>query len=185
VRTDASGTVQYLGDALGSGVALTTPGGTAATTYTYEPFGRTEATGSPSANAFQYTGRENDGTGLYYYRARYYDPVRSRFVGEDPIGLRGGPNLFAYVDNSPTMFVDPLGLDRYNHCKNLGPISGWICRRAVDYSCSGPRNTFCCDQERLECLNNVDPCSPNAERDTNKCLANWFQCVAGTKGLPK
>jgi RHS repeat-associated protein len=37
--------------------------------------------------------------GRNYYRARYYDPTRSRFVGEDPIGLRGGLNLFAYVDN--------------------------------------------------------------------------------------
>jgi YD repeat-containing protein len=71
VRTEATDAVHYLADALGSSVALANPGGTAATTYTYEPFGRTEATGSPSANAFQYTGRENDGTGLYYYRARY------------------------------------------------------------------------------------------------------------------
>jgi len=81
-RMDAVDTVHYLGDALGSAVALTTPGGTAATTYTYEPFGRTEATGTPNPNVFRFTGREDDSTGLYYYRARYYDPLRSRFVSK-------------------------------------------------------------------------------------------------------
>jgi RHS repeat-associated protein len=108
-RTDAGGTVHYLGDALGSSVALTTPGGTAAATYTYEPFGRTEVTGTPNPNPFRFTGREDDGTGLYYYRARYYDPSRSRFISEDPIGLAGGMNLFAYVRNDPVNRVDPSG----------------------------------------------------------------------------
>jgi hypothetical protein len=69
-RMDAVDTVHYLGDGLGSTVALTNPAGAAATTYTYEPFGPTETTGVPSGNPVQYTGRENDGTGLYYYRAR-------------------------------------------------------------------------------------------------------------------
>ena len=38
-------------------------------------------------NSYQYTGRENDGTGLYFYRARYYAPALGRFISEDPIGL--------------------------------------------------------------------------------------------------
>lgn len=80
------------------------------TTYTYEPFGRAEVAGTPSANAFRFTGREDDGTGLYYYRARYYDPVRSRFVSADPIGFAAGINFFAYVGDNPTNFADPLGL---------------------------------------------------------------------------
>lgn len=47
---------------------------------------------------FQYTSRENDGTGLYYYRARYYSPEMQRFISEDPIRLWGGDiNYFAYV----------------------------------------------------------------------------------------
>ena len=50
-------------------------------------------------------------TGACYYRARYYDPVRSRFVSEDLLGLlNGGPNDFTYALNNPLMFVDPLGL---------------------------------------------------------------------------
>ena len=46
-------------------------------------------TGS-SANAFQYTGRENDETGLFYYRARYYSPINSRFLSEDPLEFGAG-----------------------------------------------------------------------------------------------
>lgn len=79
-------------------------------TNTYEPFGKTTATGT-SANAFQYTGRENDGTGLYYYRARFFSPARQRFISEDPIGFLGGDtNVYAYVHNAPLDKRDPLGL---------------------------------------------------------------------------
>jgi RHS repeat-associated protein len=41
----------------------------------------------PSANPAQYTGRENDGTGLYYYRGRYYSPTLQRFASQDPLGF--------------------------------------------------------------------------------------------------
>jgi hypothetical protein len=45
-------------------------------------------TGASSANRAQFNGRENDQTGLYYYRARFYSPSLQRFISEDPIGLR-------------------------------------------------------------------------------------------------
>jgi len=51
-----------------------------------------EQTGSTGSltNPFQYTGRESDSeTGLYYYRARCYDPNPGRFLSEDPLGLVG------------------------------------------------------------------------------------------------
>jgi RHS repeat-associated protein len=89
VRTDAADTVHFLADALKSSVALTTAGGTAATAYTYEPFGRTETAGTPNPNPFRFTGREDDGTGLYYYRARYYDQARSRILRKDCSGMWG------------------------------------------------------------------------------------------------
>lgn len=77
----------------------------------HNPFGTTAVTGAATTNAFDYTGRETDGTGLKYYRARYYHPGLQRFISEDPIGLHGGDlNLYAYVQNRPTMFNDPLGL---------------------------------------------------------------------------
>ena len=101
----------YETDALGTSVALTNTTGMSQTTYTYEPFGNTTRTGTPSSNAFEYTGRENDGTGLLYYRARYYDPKMQRFVGEDPIEFSGNEiNLYTYVNNSPLVTTDPFGL---------------------------------------------------------------------------
>jgi len=50
------------------------------------------------------------GTGLYFYRARYYHPQLQRFVSEDPLGLGGGVNVFAYAANAPTVYTDPFGL---------------------------------------------------------------------------
>lgn len=73
-RTDSNGTMAFLRDALGSTIGLVNSAGSIDTSYTYEPFGNTNSSG-PSANAFQFTGRENDGTGLYYFRARYYNPT--------------------------------------------------------------------------------------------------------------
>ena len=48
-------------------------------------------------------------TGLHYNRFRYYDPDCGRFVSQDPIGLRGGVNLYQYAPN-PVDWIDPLGL---------------------------------------------------------------------------
>jgi RHS repeat-associated protein len=120
-RTDTSGLVTYLADILGSTVALADANGTPATDYTYEPFGRTSVSGVPSLNPFRFTGRENDGNGLYYYRARYYDPIRSQFLSEDPLGLAGGLNLFAYVAGNPVNFGDPSGLRI------------WVCNRRAEF----------------------------------------------------
>ncbi len=79
-------------DALGSTLALTDSSGTTQTSYTFEPFGNTSQSGSTTTNSFAYTGRELDPTGLYFYRARYYNPLLGRFISEDPIGT-GGPGL--------------------------------------------------------------------------------------------
>ncbi len=111
-RSDSSGASSLITDAHGSTVALTNSTGTIQTEYSYEPFGKTSQSGGASNNAAKYTGREDDGTGLYYYRARYYSPVLQRFISEDPIGLEGGINLYAYVDNNPTNFKDSFGLDK-------------------------------------------------------------------------
>jgi len=43
--------------------------------------------------------------------ARWYDPQARRFISEDPIGLNGGINLYAYVGNNPINAIDPLGLE--------------------------------------------------------------------------
>jgi len=109
-RTDSADARSFLTDALGSTLALTDSTGTVQTSYTFEPFGNTSTTGAATTNSFAYTDRELDNTGLYFYRARYYNPSLGRFISEDLLEFRGGDaNLYAYVWDSPLNFVDPLG----------------------------------------------------------------------------
>ncbi|MCH8622568.1 RHS repeat-associated core domain-containing protein, partial [Undibacterium sp. TS12] len=98
----------YLTDAIGSTIRLTNGTGDKVVDYSYDPYGNTRADAVVN-NAFQYTGRENDGNGLYYYRARYYSPATHRFIAEDPIGLAGGINGYGYVGGNPISFTDPSG----------------------------------------------------------------------------
>jgi RHS repeat-associated protein len=117
MRSDALGTRVLLADVIGSTVALTDPAGAVKTQYSYEPFGAATASGESSLSVTAFTGREADGTGLYYYRARYYEPFIQRFISEDPSAFRGGDmNLYGYVGNHPTGFTDPTGLEK-NPCK--------------------------------------------------------------------
>ena len=88
IRQLTGGNEYYQTDALGSTVALSNAAGASVVSYSYEPFGKTTVTGT-SSNPFQFTGRENDSTGLYYYRARYYSNTSMRFINEDPINFEG------------------------------------------------------------------------------------------------
>jgi len=109
-RTDIAGDRSVLTDGLGSTIALSDSAGALATQYTYDPFGTATSSGAVSFSPNQFTGREADSTGLYYYRARYYDSSHQRFLSEDPIGFSSGDaNLYAYVRNDPTNWTDPSG----------------------------------------------------------------------------
>jgi len=137
-RTDEAGAMSLLPDALGSTVALGDSTGTLQTQYTYEPFGYALQTGLASSSSYKYTGREDDGTGLYYYRARYYHPRLQRFIGEDPIGLGGGSsNFYLYVRNDPTYRKDPSGLADIPSGL-AGEIAGDILSMGLDKSGSSP-----------------------------------------------
>jgi RHS repeat-associated protein len=110
-RTISSGTFTVLSDVLGSAIAEADATGTIQAAYTYDAFGVTSVSGLTGVNEFQFTGRENDGNGLYYYRARYYDPQIGRFISEDPLGFDGGDvNYYAYVHNNPINLWDAFGL---------------------------------------------------------------------------
>jgi len=131
VRVEPSGTFQYLADALGSTLALTDGTGKIAQTYSYAPFGQSEFADTPaSPNPFQFAGRENDGTGLYYYRARYYSPALHRFISEDPIRLDGGVNFYAYVGGDPISRADPTG-EGFDIALDIGFIGYDIYRLAT------------------------------------------------------
>jgi RHS repeat-associated protein len=110
-RLEGNTARHFLTDALGSTLALTDANGAVQTSYTYAPFGATTSTGQTNTNPFKFTGREDDGTGLYYYRARYYSPGLGRFLSEDPIEFAGGDiNLYAYVAGNPLRYRDRSGL---------------------------------------------------------------------------
>ena len=103
----------YLADGLGSVTSLTDAKGNLTSTYQYDSFGNLTASTGSIFNPFRYTGREFDTeTGLYFYRARYYDPSIGRFISEDPIRFRGGINFYCYVKNNPINWIDPFGLCR-------------------------------------------------------------------------
>jgi RHS repeat-associated protein len=109
-RTDLTGAYNYLTDALGSTVALTDSAGAEQTTYSYGPYGALSINGT-TTNSYEYTGREDDSLGIYYYRARYYNPATGRFISEDPLGLAGGINQYVYAYNNPISSIDPFGTD--------------------------------------------------------------------------
>jgi RHS repeat-associated protein len=78
---------------LGSTTTLTNAAGTVVQSYQYGPFGETTGTGG-DRNPLQYAGRENDRSGLYYKRARYYRSAWGRFISEDPLGIDAGLNQY-------------------------------------------------------------------------------------------
>jgi RHS repeat-associated protein len=110
VRISSAGTGPNAGSTQASALALAGTNGTPETQYTYDPFGATTSSGAASTNPFQYTGRENDGNGLQYNRARYYNPTPGRFISQDPLGMAGsGVNLYRYAADNPLNVTDPLG----------------------------------------------------------------------------
>lgn len=110
-------------DQIGSTIALMNSSGSAVQSYTYDAYGtpyiRTTASGSYSplktikGISRLFTGREYDSEiGMYYYRARYYDPELGRFISRDPIGMRDDVNLYGYVGENPVRFTDPMGKEK-------------------------------------------------------------------------
>lgn len=108
-QTSATTGVSYfLADHLGSTAALADANGNVVEQIAYDSFGNSSGS---SRTRYGYTGRERDpDTSLLYYRARFYDPQIGRFISEDPAGLAGGVNGYAYTRNNPLIRKDPSGL---------------------------------------------------------------------------
>jgi RHS repeat-associated protein len=111
----ASGSAAYyVFDAAGNTAQMTNASGGVVNSYTYLPFGEKLATTAGVANPFTYAGEYgvmDEGSGLYFMRHRWYSPALGRFIQEDPIGLDGGSNLYAYTGNGPTNDADPEGTE--------------------------------------------------------------------------
>lgn len=121
----------YHVDELGSVMAVTNASGALVERYSYDPYGTPTiygATGnilsqSTIDNRFLFTGREYDTeTGLYHYRARTMHPELGRFNQTDPLLFADDLNLYSYVGNMPTSFIDPLGLKRADWATIIGDV---------------------------------------------------------------
>ncbi|HYC03500.1 MAG TPA: RHS repeat-associated core domain-containing protein [Azospirillaceae bacterium] len=94
----------------GSVIAWTGPNAALRGTASYDAYGNSAQDAAPGP-AFRYAGMRLDAeTGLYHTPNRAYDPRDGRWMQLDPIGIKDGLNRYAYVRNSPTNFVDLLGL---------------------------------------------------------------------------
>lgn len=112
-------TCYALKDHLNSIHAFVNESGQVVERYEYDAWGRTtafnaagdELSESAIGNRYCFQGREIDWTtGLYCFRARWYDPVVGRWLSKDPIGISGGLNQYVFCGNNPVNFTDPFGL---------------------------------------------------------------------------
>ena len=124
----------YQADGLGSITTLTDTNGRVVQSYDYSSFGIPKHLGDHVKQPYTYTGREWDSeTGLYFYRARYYDPVAGRFIAKDPIGFAGGDvNLYAMTRNNPVNLVDPSG-----KLTGIGDFFAWGGIKTAEYAVKG------------------------------------------------
>src|SRR5205807_846363 len=132
----------YEQDGLGSVTSLSNAAGALANTYTYDSFGKLTASTGTLTNPFQFTGREFDAeTGLRYYRFRYFDPTVGRFISEDPIGFDGGINFYRYVQNNPSLLIDPFGLSSMTFNRANGSLTLYDKNGNVVAVCTAANNT--------------------------------------------
>jgi RHS repeat-associated protein len=119
-REDAAGNYSiYHFDRRGSTTVLTNVYGNVTDRYTYGVYGELLVQEGATPNPFLYNGRDGvmtDPNGLYYMRARYYNPDIKRFINRDVVtgNIANGQTLnrFAYVNGNPISYVDPFGLSR-------------------------------------------------------------------------
>ncbi|HET7584034.1 MAG TPA: RHS repeat-associated core domain-containing protein [Gemmatimonadaceae bacterium] len=193
VRVASTGKVyHYIMEAPGQVVALVDSANHAVDKYEYDPYGvlldSTEAVPQP----LKYMGRELDSeTGLYYVRARYYDPSLGRFISEDPGGVSGGINPYAYLAGEPINSRDPSGMHsrwRDSDCMFVGEneyiiidISGPI-TVVTSYCANGPGGVNVVGQSfggSYEPPPTPDPLAPFRQPPTEAC---GLACAAAGGG---
>jgi RHS repeat-associated protein len=104
----------YHYDGLGSVAEITDSSGNLVESYAYDSYGNITSALSTIGNPYYFTGRRFDEeSGIYYYRARQYDPTIGRFLQRDPLAYHESMNLYQYTLNNPINRIDPDGRDSY------------------------------------------------------------------------
>jgi RHS repeat-associated protein len=119
-------TYRIVSDHLGSPrLVINTTDGTVAQQMDYDEWGNVTADTSPGFQPFGFAGGLYDrDTKLTRFGARDYDAELGRWTVKDPIRFDGSLNLFAYVDNNPLRYIDPLGLSKFDKLFGL-PQQFW------------------------------------------------------------
>jgi len=105
------GTYYFINDHLGTPQELVDGTGAVVWQAAYLPFGQTQIVTGTVTNNLRFPGQYFDAeTGLHYNWNRFYDPELGRYISADPIGLKGGMNLYLYVSGNPVNWMDPWGL---------------------------------------------------------------------------
>jgi RHS repeat-associated protein len=122
-----------LNDAMGSVTAVASTAGAIVERYSYTAFGQSQVMDANFADRSmslydwqtRFHGESKDAeTGYYNYGYRYYDPVTGRWPSRDPIGERGGLNLYGFVRNNAIRWIDILGLEGFGVPYGGGSIGG-------------------------------------------------------------
>jgi RHS repeat-associated protein len=123
-QVGGDGTTVYLvHDQLGSSRAATSSTGAVVATWNYDAYGNLIAHTGVDATHLLFEGQYQDaGSGLYYLRARYYDPSSAQFLTADPLQA-ATLATYSYAANNPVNYADPTGLCTLvffgSHCKSI------------------------------------------------------------------
>jgi RHS repeat-associated protein len=152
----------YHAAALGTVTEITDTSGNLVEQYRYDVYGEAtiyDSTFNPQpstaiGNRLLFQGRDRDpATGLYNFRNRYYSPSLGRFVQVDPVrtesglddDLHGGgrANLYAFVYNAPTSFMDPFGLSVWSDIRAINAMIRQAISKALNQLMRGCGQTYC------------------------------------------
>jgi RHS repeat-associated protein len=116
-------TYQYYSNTRGDITAVLDSAGAVAAAYAYDPFGIPLAVTGTLQQPMRFSTKAYDErTGLYYYGYRFYSPKLGRWLSRDPIGEKGGSNLYAFSKNNPLIYFDPNGFESQNMDGILKPV---------------------------------------------------------------